>query len=73
MNKKRLGKKITIGDFSITPIEESSIAGNHSEYGVSVFAALKPLGILIELGDKQWALDINGEKKPVKELLAGIK
>jgi len=58
VSKTRLGKKMIVGDFSISPIEYISITEYHYEFGLWVSVEFRPIGLLVETGGKQWILDI---------------
>ena len=67
MNRMRLGKKIEVLAFSITPVERIEVSVYSNRYGLGFYGECKPLGLLVESGDKRWAIDIKGDPVSVEE------
>lgn len=70
MNNRRLGKKIELAGLTLIPVEELSIVGDHSQFGLSMFVEYRPLGLIIESADERWAIDIEGEPVSEEELFS---
>ena len=69
MKKIRQGKTIQIGDYLITPVEKVEINSKSNNYSLALSVRSQPLGIIIKSQVAQWALNIEGKKVSIDDLL----
>ncbi len=72
MKRIRRGKALEISGISILPVEQIVIAGDCCPHGIALSVEYMPIGIILEDGEKQWAIGIDGKSVDPEELIKKI-
>lgn len=73
MKESRAGKPITIGKFTVVPLEETRTHRATGGRGLSVFVTRKPIGVIVSSPEGSWALDMDGAQVPLESYTQEIE
>ena len=73
MRKLGVGKSIKVGDVELAPIEVTYVGGGETRSTLAVVAAKEPVAIVIRSHLGVWALDVEGQRTSLDDLLNEVE
>ena len=71
MDKIHFAEELQIGNYLVTVVNKITLNGHSNTRGMAVSIESQPLGILVQETDKQWAINVHGQRMTKDVLLLG--